>query len=229
MPQQDIKQVKNITLSFIFHTLIVLALFFLYQHQPKTEIQPVQNQQDRYVPAYTYQAPMVAPSKPQIAPQVKTPEKQEQPLEKTTTETEKSGDHIILKPKKSSSMLLASLSHLQEQQFQTVTAKEEEEPMYLIGDSSLPASPLITLLGRSLSAHFRYPETAARLGIRGRTVIEFHLQLDGKYSNIKMLQSSGDHDLDIAALYAINTAPTIHDVKRFLNKPKHFVIGFVFR
>jgi protein TonB len=210
----------------------------LYQQTVKTE-QPAQNQvqqQDRYVPAYTTSAPanpVIAAPKVNPTP-VKEPQPTSQKMEQPTKETPKpEREHrdrsVVLKPKKSSSLLFASFNQLHEQQMREIAPESEEEPMYLIGDDSMPANPFIQLLGRSLSRHFRYPDTAARFGIRGKAVLEFTLQLDGTYSQIRVLRSSGDHDLDAAALYAVNMAPTIPEVTRFISKPKHFIIGFVFR
>src|SRR5438477_525236 len=83
--------------------------------------------------------------------------------------------------------------------------KKEADPILLIGDDSHPADPLIKLLGRSLSAHFRYPRMAGQLGITGRVVISLTLHPEGYYSDVQMMQSSDSQELDAAALYAVNS------------------------
>jgi TonB family protein len=98
----------------------------------------------------------------------------------------------------------------------------------MIGDDHAPADPLIKLIGRSLSAHFRYPRMAGELGIRGRVIVELTLHPEGYYSDVQMLKSSDNEDLDAAALYAVNSAPDVIGADHFISKPKHFVIGFVF-
>ena len=127
-----------------------------------------------------------------------------------------------------SSLLSASFDAIKADQLREVSESKDSEPIYLIGDDNSPADPLIKLMGRSLSAHFKYPRAAGELGIKGRVVIEFTLHPEGYYSNIKMLKSSNNQDLDAAALYAVNSAPTVAGADRFISKPRHFVVGFVF-
>jgi len=126
------------------------------------------------------------------------------------------------------SLLADSFNMLRDDQMREVTKKREAEPIYLIGDDHAPADPLIKLMGRSLSAHFSYPRVAGELGIRGRVIIGLTLHPEGHYSDVQMLRSSDNEDLDAAALYAVNSAPTVIGADRFISKPKHFVIGFVF-
>lgn len=126
------------------------------------------------------------------------------------------------------SFLADSFNMLRDDQMREVSEKKEAEPIYMIGDDSQPADPLIKLLGRSLSAHFGYPRMAGQLGIRGRVLVELTLHPEGYYSNVQMVQSSQNQDLDAAALYAVNSAPRIEGADRFISKPKHFVVGFIF-
>lgn len=126
------------------------------------------------------------------------------------------------------SLLASTFNMLKDEQMREVTQKDESEPIYMIGDDSMPADPLIKLLGRSLSAHFRYPRAAGQLGIHGRVILKFTLHPEGYYSNLQMIQSSNNQDLDTAAMYAVNSAPRIEGADRFLSKPKTFVVGFLF-
>jgi len=42
------------------------------------------------------------------------------------------------------------------------------------------------------------------------------------------VQPSEIQDFNAAALYAVNTAPTVVGVNKFLAKPTRFVVGFIF-
>jgi TonB family protein len=126
------------------------------------------------------------------------------------------------------SFLADSLNMLKNDQMNEISKKKEADPILLIGDDTQPADPLIKLLGRSLSAHFRYPRMAGQLGVTGRVIIALTLHPEGYYSDVQMVQSSDNQELDTAALYAVNSAPTVEGADRFISQPKHFVIGFVF-
>lgn len=128
------------------------------------------------------------------------------------------------------SILASSLKMLDRELMKEVTSSmEETEPMYLLGEETAYADPFLMLLGKALSAHFAYPKAAGALGIRGRVLVSFMIHPDGYFSNVRIVQSSHNHDLDAAALYAVNQAPLIPEMKRFLKEPKHFVVGFIFR
>jgi TonB family protein len=117
---------------------------------------------------------------------------------------------------------------LQQDQIQSLQAKKSADPIYLIGDMSQAADPLIKLIGKALSAHFRYPDTPGRLGIKGRALVGLTLHPGGYFTDVSLLESSQNHELDDAALYAVNQAPLVAGADRFINHPKHFVIGFIF-
>ena len=97
-----------------------------------------------------------------------------------------------------------------------------------MGDLNQVADPIVKLLGRSLSAHFQYPDTEGILGIKGKVILELILHPNGNITGIRMLKSSHNQNLDSAALYAANTAPTVLGADKFLSTPMRFVIGFVF-
>lgn len=128
------------------------------------------------------------------------------------------------------SILSKSLKMLDENQLKEVTASfQNTDPMYLIGEESAHSDPFLMLLGKALSANFAYPKAAGALGIRGRVVISLMINPEGYFSEVRIMQSSNNHDLDAAALYAVNQAPIIEEMKRFISKPKHFVVGFIFK
>lgn len=236
-------------LSVLLHLLLLLAFLTLMTAKPrqKEEEPPLPHY---YVPAYTYTGsikPSSAVQKSQShqknasQPKTKVSERtdttenteQMQSVENTLSTLrvpkilKKMPAEKISKPIRKS-FLADSFNMLKEDQMREVSEKKESEPIYMIGDDSQPADPLIKLLGRSISAHFGYPRMAGQLGIRGRVIVELTLHPEGYYSNVRMLQSSQNQDLDAAALYAVNSAPRIDGADRFISKPKHFVIGFIF-
>lgn len=127
------------------------------------------------------------------------------------------------------SMLMATQAFLKQSMHHSITAPQDEDPIYLVGDNNAISDPLIILMGKALSAHFEYPRMAGEFGIKGRVLVRLTLHPEGFFSHVQILQSSNNRDLDAAALYAINAAPTVYGVDRFLSSPKNFVVGFIFR
>jgi len=240
-------------LSVLLHLLLLLCILTVITLKPAPEKkQPLPHY---FVPAYTYTG-SIKPSAPS-RPQKQSIQKNESVENETTQSTNKianktdSAENIqsvkqtqskLLVPKIAKkmpaikkktvsfqqSLLADSFNMLRDDQMRQVTKKREAEPIYMIGDDHAPADPLIKLIGRSLSAHFRYPRMAGELGIRGRVIVELTLHPEGYYSDVQMLKSSDNEDLDAAALYAVNSAPDVIGADHFISKPKHFVIGFVF-
>jgi TonB family protein len=209
-------------LSILLHLLFLATLSIVIVFEPEEKKAP-----HYYVPSYVYKG-AITPTPTMAAPSTKnTPPKQKMQQTRRQTRTQKPVDtsqHGILPP----SMLATSLTTLQQNQFKDIAKPKESEPVLLIGDQNEVADPLIKLMGRSLSANFRYPETEGRLGIKGRVILELTLHPQGHISDIHLVKSSENKNLDAAALYAANTAPLIEGADRFLDHPKRFVIGFVF-
>jgi|GEM_PF-2483182 TonB family protein len=248
------KVLKNgFWLSLLIHLLLLLALLTLVT-APKKQQDQSQPLTHDYVPAYTYTGSIKpSPSRQHAENAQKSASSPESPNAKIadttpsepaeniqTTENTQSTLQLPKIPKKmpernpaknpiQKSLLTASFDMLKDEQMREVTQKGEAEPIYMIGDDTMPADPLIKLLGRSLSAHFRYPAEAGRFGITGRVILKFTLNPEGHYSNLQMVESSNNEYLDAAAMYAVNTAPKIEGADRFLSKPKTFVVGFLFR
>lgn len=242
-------------LSLILHLLALIYLLMLMMsptEKTETKKKPPQQLPHHYVPAYTYTGSIkpstlkpsssVTSKKTLSSNESNTPAKNiTKPIE--NLESAQQPDHpqgqlhvqkatkktpITRYKPQQQSMLAASFDALKEDHLKEISKAKESEPIYLIGDDSHPADPLIKLLGRSLSAHFGYPRTAGELGVRGKVIIELTLHPEGYISSVQMLKSSGSEDLDAAALYAVNSAPTIVGADRYIIKPRHFVIGFVF-
>lgn len=254
MQSKAIKKIfKNgFWLSILLHALLLTALLTLVAIPPKSKEKTLLP--NNYVPAYTYTG-SIKPSA--NTPKMQSAQRNENKTTTAKTKISDHSDpkenaaniqsvdntlssyevpKILKKmPQKKTSKLTAqkslladSLNMLEDNQLREVSTKQDAEPIYMIGDDSQPADPLIKLLGRSLSAHFGYPRMAGQLGIRGRVLVSFLLHPEGYYTNVQMVQSSQNQDLDAAALYAVNSAPRIEGADRFISKPRHFVVGFIF-
>jgi len=236
-------------LSVLLHCLLLLCIFIVITFQPMKEKEKQRKSPHLFVPSYVYTGAI----KP-IAQQHRMQMQNAQPAESkesaqnstsiqnkenmiSKVSTENAILHMQKKQKKvtaeksnrdQKSMLLASLNMLKQDQLKEISKPRESEPIYLIGDDNEPADPLIKLMGQSLSAHFRYPRMAGEFGIKGKVLIELTLHPEGYFSNVQMIRSSSNQDLDSAALYAVNSAPTVAGADRYISKPRHFVVGFVF-
>lgn len=219
-------------LSILLHILFLLSISTVFYLVPEEE----PPHPSYYVPAYTTQAPSAStaqagaskPTKTDSQPTEAKNEKQdkvEKQAEATPTQTRTSSPHGLMKR----SMLAASQSILKQMQHEAITSKRESDPIYLVGDSNQEADPLTKLVARALSTHFNYPRSAGQFGISGVVVVEFTLHPEGYITDIRMQRSSHSEDLDAAALYAVNAAPEVKGASRFINKPKHMVIGFIFK
>lgn len=230
-------------LSALLHLLALFLLFVFFTAPVKQfDKHPTPNE---FVPAYTYTGSIKPIMQHPTAQPKQQTESQPTPAENTAEKTVTSAENIqktdaipLQKINKKTSvskhqprqpsLLAASFDMLQDQQLQDVSKARDAEPIYLIGDDSSPADPLVKLMGRSLSAHFAYPRTAGELGIHGKVIIELTLHPEGYYSDVQILKSSSSQDLDAAALYAVNSAPKVIGANRYINKPRHFVVGFIF-
>jgi len=213
-------------LSLLMHSLLLLYFsFVLVSPVPKNQKSP-----HLYVPSYVYTGKTPRQQQTASASSIKTQSENAgtQGLTKKT-DTTRSETEMGVRPK---SMLAASFSALQQMQQESITSSlqtlKDIEPIYLVGDYNQVADPLVKLLGKALSANFKYPKMAGEFGIKGRVVIGMTLHPEGYFSDVQILRSSQHQDLDAAALYAVNQAPRVKSADRFLSAPKRFVIGFVF-
>ena len=220
-----IKRVLSISfiLSLLLHLLLLLSIStFIILQQPKEN----KKIPDLYTPSYVYKggttakpAPQKTQAKQQVASansQIPTSYQAQKPSQKTKNQRR--------------SVLAMTNDFLQQNQHDTIAhLKQEQDPIYLIGDKNSPVDPLVRLLGAALSAHFDYPREEGMFGIRGKAIIGLTLHPNGRLSNVQLLQSTDNQDLDSAALYAVNAAPIVRGADKFISEPKYFVIGFIFR
>jgi TonB family protein len=215
MIRTDIKQLFWI--SFLISLLLHLLLFLIFSTTIFFNITEPKKPPNHYVPAYVQQEAI----------------RSRQSISIATMKPTKSIQAQKNKPSKSfpkQSVLSLTYAMLnQRQQAMIASLNKKQDPIYLIGDQNQTADALTRLLGRALSTHFAYPKEAGMLGIKGKVIIGMDLHSNGELSDIQILQSSHYADLDAAALYAVNRAPTVKGADKFISRVRHFVVGFVFR
>ena len=233
-------------LSIIFHLLLFLYLFLLFPLKEEKKKSP-----NLFVPSYVFKptpykttsATLQQQSSSKSVTSKKENEIREmvepsQPKNQLTAPLTKDSLYVKQVEKKNvntphetrpKSMLVATQEFMRQSMHHSISAPKDEEPIYLIGENNTFSDPLIKLLGKALSAHFEYPKMAGEFGIRGRVLVRLTLHPGGYFSNVQMVQSSNNQDLDSAALYAVNRAPIVYGADRFIHTPKIFVVGFIFR
>lgn len=211
---------QSFLLSVIFHLL--LLLFFMGISIRLTPVEKYKKPPQLYIPSYVYKGAITPSPAPTPTPQTTS--------QTTTKPIQKTQNKMGSLPLERQSILAMSRNMIQQNQVDTALnrMKSNEPPILLVGDKHAIVDPLIKLMGRSLSAHFRYPKIEGTFGVRGRVYVELVLHPEGYFSDVQIIRSSNNQDFDAAALYAINTAPTVVGADQFLKTPKRFVVGFIF-
>ena len=88
--------------------------------------------------------------------------------------------------------------------------------------------PLIKILSRATGAKLLYPKVAQDFQIMGTVKISFYLTPAGAVNQVTLLQSSGNHLLDDAALYAVNHIAPVAGVNAYLKRAKTLTVGIIF-
>lgn len=216
-----------VCLSILLHVLILL-LFSIVLFAPKTKRPP-----HDYVPSYLYRERTVAQT-PSLSSSAKALDGgQETSIVKQGALSLKQRPKVAQtdgRPHRPSMWALSqgALQTMQVDGLRASVSRQNQEPIYLVGQHGAFTDPLIKLVGKALSAHFHYPRLAGELGAKGKVLVGMILHPDGRFTNVQMVQSSYFPDLDAAALYAVNTAPLVMGANRFLSQPKYFVVGFIF-
>lgn len=235
---------NSVLLSIVLHLLllsllVILSMTFTFNPVEKTKKPP-----ELYIPSYVYKGAVtpavshpVAQQPARKEPVIESP-KVPLPMQKTETKSAipafSSGRKTIsndrLDPFRQKSVLDMSRSFIQNNQTRAALnqMKNTEPPILMVGDRHATVDPLAKLLGRSLSAHFHYPDVEGIFGARGVVYIALVLHPEGYFSDVQIVQPSEIQDFNAAALYAVNTAPTVVGVNKFLAKPTRFVVGFIF-
>lgn len=234
---------KSFLLSIIFHLLLLLFLLTLSTIITFNPVEKTNKPPELYIPSYVY--------KGAITPRVHTtptenastsqPAATTEPPKPMIQKTQTEPSPLFSQPKQissarknnfssQSSILAMSRNMIRQNQIDTAVnnLNDSEPPILLVGDKHAAVDPLVKLVGRSLSAHFHYPKIEGIFGARGRVYIELVLHPEGYFSDVQIVQGSDIQDFNAAALYAVNTAPTVVGVDKFLPRPKRFIVGFIF-
>ena len=219
---------NSFLLSVIFHLLLLLFLLIIstiihFNPEENTKKPP-----QLYIPSYVYKGAITPAVQHQVTSNTSQPQQVAstqpmQPIQKPQTKSRFSSS-----PQKS--ILNMSRSIIQQNQMNTAlnNLNDSEPPILLVGDKHALVDPLIKLVGRALSAHFHYPKIEGTFGARGVVYVQLVIHPEGYFSDVQIVQSSDIQDFDAAALYAVNTAPTVVGIDKFLPKPKRFIVGFIF-
>lgn len=215
-------------LSLILHLILLICFFLFVNLQPNEQ----QKRPNLYVPSYVYKGSMTPPQQHTTTSNTQTKQTAQatqstQPSQRART-SKQSHNHLPVSPNGISLNSILASTQTVVQQSASHRPPREEDPIYLVGDSQQEADPLIRMLGKALSAHFEYPRIAGEFGVTGRAVLAMTLHPEGYLSDIEIVKSSNNADLDAAALYSANNAPKIDGVDRFITAPKRFVIGYIF-
>lgn len=226
-------------ISVLLHLLVLLCFLFAFKQQDEDLRRKAPDRQQ--IPSYIYKGAITPSSRPkadnsaQNSKRTQTKKAKPSPSQQSTYQPPQ---HIINKPKSVSitknenpqpSLMASSLNMLRATQLQQISQiSKAEEPIMLIGDTHEVADPFIQLIGRSLSANFRYPDLEGRMGIKGRVLVQMTLHPEGYFDEVQVVESSNNQNLDAAALYAVNKAPLVEGADMFIKKPKRFVVGFIF-
>ncbi len=218
---------NSFLLSVILHLLLLLFLFGISAVITLNPEKKEQKSPELYIPSYVYHGAMTPPvtkaqtkaehiQKPQNHPSVLSSQSKNLPSKRNTFSQK--------------SILDMSRSIIQQNQVNSALNQlnSAEPPILLVGDKHAIVDPLVKLMGQSLSAHFHYPKIEGVFGATGRVYVELVLHPEGYFSDVQIVQSSNVQDFDAAALYAVNTAPTVRGVDKFLSQPKRFIVGFIF-
>ena len=221
--------INAFVLSILLHLLFLLSVTVVLFVPEENNKVP-----NEYVPAYTYRGAMTPPPIPVASATTQTTKPT--PLKKVETSLD---DYFGIKETKAtvktgriatSSSIMAASKQFLKQEFHHALSHQPDnsEPMMLIGDQSEVADPLVKMIGRALSAHFKYPKQEGMFGIKGQVVLAMTINPDGYFSDVQIVKSSHNAAFDAAALYAVNTAPKIAGITKVLPQSKRIVVGFIF-
>lgn len=220
----------GLLLSLLLH--LSLLLFFLSPTFLLTnKLTKKPKPPELYIPSYVYHSTPMQAAPPAPTPKASPVNQQERlPVNLPKTLRLPSSPKKIHPSLSTPSILDMSRAMLQQDQTETAVRHlhRSEPPILMIGDKNAVVDPLAKLMGRALSAHFSYPKMEGSFGLRGKVFVDLVLHPEGYFSDIQIIQSSGNQNFDAAAMYAINSAPTVIGADKFLSTPEHFVVGFIF-
>ncbi len=244
---QEVGTIKKLTRkSFLLSLLFHLALlFFLLNISTIFTFKPsniIEKSPELYIPSYVYKGAITPAPQHQIAKRTTQSQSMTEPQNSAENIQKVENKPSVFASEKNTtpsprkrffpekSILDMSRSIIQHNQINSAVShlNNTEPPILMIGDKHALVDPLIKLLGQALSANFHYPKIEGIFGAQGRVYVELVLHPEGYISDVQIVQSSEIQDFNAAALYAVNSAPKVIGVDKFLPKAKRFVVGFIF-
>lgn len=65
----------------------------------------------------------------------------------------------------------------------------------------------MTELMKYINTNIKYPEEAKKAGAQGKTIVSFVVETDGAISDVEVMRSSGNHDLDAESVRVVRSMP----------------------
>ena len=213
----------SLFISILVH-LFVLCFFIL-------KFEPFQkNYYEHTVPAYASFYPTTLANMPAPKPfssSIKNPVKEpEKHIKEKSSSIGMQRNNAI--PQSSSSLMTNSLNWLKTQAMQQLGKQKGEEPLLMVGEINGSADPFVRLVAKALSAHFTYPQTEGMMGLKGRVLVKMTLHPQGDFTDVSIEVSSNNANFDAASMRAVNTAPLIPQVQKYIKQPKTFLVNFIF-
>mgnify|MGYP000408498197 CR=1 FL=1 len=106
--------------------------------------------------------------------------------------------------------------------------KEDSSALNKDLSSSYHKNDLVDLLHSAIAEHQIYPESALSLHQSGKVGISFILTPEGSIQDLKVISSSGNKTLDLAALEAVKSASPFVFAANYLKKPQVIALFIVF-
>lgn len=207
-------------LSVLIHLFIFLMIFYwhLDRDTPSSAI-PVPEKQE----SYYYYTPAYTPTQP--APAANTQPK----TVKEVAKLDKKFDLSEMMVRKENKQLFKKSAIDTDLIHNTVPSDQTKymEPIRMVGEKLLD-DPFQMLLGRAITAQLYYPEMARGLHMHGTAGIGFVLHPDGTITNARIVQTSKENILDVAALNTVKNASPIANVDIYVKEAKYLVIHIIY-
>ena len=102
---------------------------------------------------------------------------------------------------------LISVSMLAQDSVSAADANDYGDVIYVVTET-MPEFPggMQEMMG-FIKENIVYPVEAAQKGIQGRAICQFVVEKDGSISNVVVIRSSGDRDLDNEAIRVVQSMP----------------------
>ncbi len=120
----------------------------------------------------------------------------------------------------SASQPILSIAHGSQSSVSSVSVSSQAA-----GASISPPPPIMRLLHNKIQQALRYPLSAKLFGEQGTVKVGFVMHPDGAIVEPVLIKTSGDDDLDNAALQTLQIISPVPEVHQYITQPQNFVIN----